>query len=91
MKRVLVVSVFSLFAFGALANHGDDSLKYRVDQDAVTYIASNMMYGNNCEYQLNSRASRYDVDTDGIVKNDDDWMDILNTLCDHRMGFSTIF
>lgn len=91
MKKIILAVALSMLAFGATAEHGDEAIKYRVDQDAVTYVEANMMYSNNCEYQLNSRVTRYNVDTDGIVEADDDWMEILNFFCDGRTGFSSMF
>lgn len=91
MKKIILALALSGITFGAMADFGDEGLKYRIDQDAVNYIDTNMMWSNNCEYQLNARVARDNANTDGKIASDDDWRDILETLCDHSMGFSTMF
>lgn len=92
MKKIILALTLATASFGAMAEYdANDGLAARIDQDAVTSIDSNMMWADNCEYQLNARVARPGVDTDGVVDADDDWSEILGTLCDHSMGFSSMF
>jgi hypothetical protein len=90
MKMILAIAL-SVIALSVGAEQGDERLKHRVDQDAVMYVDANMMWGDNCEFQLNSRVSRVSVKTDGKIADGDDWLEILNFMCDSNAGLSGMF
>ena len=90
MKTILAAIAISMASFNAISSdHSSEGLRYRIDQDSVANIDSNMLWSNNCEFKLNQAVSRPDKQ-DGKLPSHDDWPETLSILCDHSIGFANV-
>ena len=91
MKKVrfaiLVLSISSsVGAYNAMEN-----TKSRIDPDEVAYIDSNMMWNNNCEFQLNNKVSVNNRNiSDGEFKGHY-WKETMGVFCDNVFGVPITF
>jgi hypothetical protein len=74
----------SVGAYDAMENTSS-----RIDPDEITYIDSNMMWNNNCEFQLNNRVSisKNLRHSDGKVEGNY-WKETMGVFCDNVFAMS---
>lgn len=83
MFAVLVLMSSSVGAYDAMEN-----TKSRIDPDEIIYIDSNMLWNNNCEFQLNNRVSVNNTNVlDGNFKGNY-WKETMGVFCDNVFAMS---
>jgi hypothetical protein len=85
MFAVLVLSMSSsVGAYDAMEN-----TKSRVDPDEVAYIDVNMLWNDDCEFQLNNRVSSSNNlrNSDGKFKGHY-WKETMGVFCDNEFAMS---
>lgn len=79
MKKIITLAFLASLSFSAFAER-----TYTIDQEAVIAIDSNMMWGDNCEFQLNQAVSGHGyTPEEGAKISAESWHRSLSAVCQY--------
>jgi hypothetical protein len=88
MKKIMYAFLILTMSSSVGAYDAIENTKSRIDPDEIIHIDSNMMWSNNCEFQLNNRVSINNTNvSDGKFKGHY-WKDTMGVFCDNVFALS---